>query len=348
MSPLGRLTGSVHTQHGHVVVAVNGEIDLATSDQFRALLDAALAFGAPQVRVDMTNVGFIDAQALGILAQAATRMNLAGGQLVVNSASPQSFRVFQISRLVGVLSVEQAGTAPELPAPGVEALAMSPQLRNLLDAALRLVVTTASKVVTGADGVSITLPRQGEFVTIAASDDVVLGMDHDQYDTDEGPCLDAARQGLRIMTTSLKEEARWPEFTPKAMARGIESIVSTPITSDERVLGALNVYSRQPGGLAEREVEWVEHLATGASTVLTRGQEAVGEKAFLDDLQSRLASRDIIAVAQGVLMQREGLSQVDAHSALIAQSRRSSQGLVDVCAEVLATVVAHEVRPGQS
>ena len=113
----------------------------------------------------------------------------------------------------------------------IAGVAAIPRSRDVLDAALKLVVTMAQAVVIGADGVSITLPRNGRFGTVAASNDVVLEMDHDQYDTGEGPCLDAAIQGERFHIDALGEESRWPAFVPRARARGIESILSTPLVA---------------------------------------------------------------------------------------------------------------------
>ena len=82
----------------------------------------------------------------------------------------------------------------------------------------------AQAVVVGADGVSITRPRNGCLGTVAASDDVVLEMDHDKYDTGEGLCLDAVTEGERFHILSLREEDRWPAFVrlrspPSALVR---------------------------------------------------------------------------------------------------------------------------------
>lgn len=148
------------------------------------------------------------------------------------------------------------------------AAARQPLTRAVLDAALKLVVVMAQSVMTGADGVSITLPRQGRLRTVAASNDVVLQMDHDQYDTGQGPCLDAATRGERFHSSSLEAERRWPQFLPRARARGIESIMSTALMAADRPLGALNVYSRAPETLASHEQQWAVQFAREASNVM--------------------------------------------------------------------------------
>ncbi|MCW2545163.1 MAG: hypothetical protein JWM40_2715 [Frankiales bacterium] len=336
MTTLGKLMGSVRAEQGRVVVAVQGEIDVATAPQFRALMDAAMAFGGPQVTVDMAGVEFMDAQALTILGRAARRMSVGGGRLVVQAPSAHAYRVFQLTRLVGLLGVEPP-TASGALGPGLEAVVMGPHARDLLDASLELVVSVAADVIRGADGVSITLPRSNGFATVAASNDVVLGMDHDQYSTGEGPCLDAAKGGERFVSTLLTEEVRWPAFVPKARARGIRSILSTPLLAPDRTLGALNVYSSHPEGMADVELDWADRFARTATTLLERAEATQGEQALLADLQGRLVTRDVIAVAQGILMERLGITKDEAQRTLIRASRGTDLPLAVVCGEVLAS-----------
>jgi anti-anti-sigma factor len=334
MTALGKLAGSVVAEHGRVVVAVHGEIDIATAPQFRALMDAALAFGGPQVTVDMAGVEFMDAQALTVLGRVAKRLSIGGGRLVVQAPSAHTYRVFQLTRLVGLLGVEPPMSTTAL-GPGLETLAIGPHARDLLDASLELVVSVAADVINGADGVSITLPSSSGFATVAASNDVVLGMDHDQYATGQGPCLDAARNGERYVTALLSDEPRWPDFVPKARVRGIQSILSTPLLAPDRTLGALNVYSSHPEGIADPELEWADRFAQAAATLLQRAESTQGEMALMADLQGRLVTRDVIAVARGILMQRLGVTQEEAQATLIRASRSTSLPLATVCAEVV-------------
>jgi hypothetical protein len=48
-----------------------------------------------------------------------------------------------------------------------------------------------------------------------------------QYQLHEGPCLDAVRWQETVISRNLSEEARWPEWTPRAVSvLGIEAIMS--------------------------------------------------------------------------------------------------------------------------
>jgi len=330
------LTGSVRAGDGRIVVTVEGEIDLSTAPRFRALVDEAIAVSAPHVVVDMARVEFCDGQGLAVLAAAAERLRATGGRLEVHRVSAKVYRLFEITGMTQTLHVERATDDAAL-ARGLAQAAGLALTRDVLDSALRLVVTMAQAVVAGADGVSITLPRDGRLGTVAASNDVVLEMDHDQYDTGEGPCLDAATLGERFHITSLGAEARWPQFVPRAKARGIESILSTPLVAGGQPMGALNVYSRKAGAFAEHENAWADQFAAEAARLVVRAGEGAAAQARDGELQDALLARNVIALAQGMIMQRDGIDPSEAYVALRDESRRTGQPVRDICEALVGT-----------
>ncbi len=342
-----QLSGAVRVDDGLVVLTVEGEIDIATVPQFGALMDEAVAVGAPHVTVDMAGVEFLGAQGLHVLAMAADRLRIAGTRLTVRAVSANVYRLFKATGLTEALDFEatRLTEALEVERPAVRAALIRaiaavtavPPTREVLDAALKLVVTMAQAVIVGADGASITLPRHGQLGTVAASNEVVLEMDHDQYDTGEGPCLDAATQGERFHIDSLRTEERWPAFVPRARARGIESILSTPLVTDDRPIGALNVYSRKVGAFAVHEKRWADQFAAEASVVVSSAQSGAAVEPLNGQIQQALLSREVIALAQGVVMHREGISPVAAHAALTDVSRRTGQPLRELCEELLSS-----------
>ena len=123
-----------------------------------------------------------------------------------------------------------------------------PVSRDLLDAALSLVLTLAQAIVAGADGVGITLARHGRPTTVAASAGEVLELDHEQNTSGAGPSLDATH-GRRVHVDSLAAETRWPAFVRTARARGVETVLSIPLVAANRPIGALTVYSHTVGSL---------------------------------------------------------------------------------------------------
>ena len=143
-----------------------------------------------------------------------------------------------------------------------------PANNEVIDAALTLVVKLAEETVGGAHGVSVSLDRHGKLRTVAASNDTVLEMDQHQYDSGEGPCVDAAAEGHEFHIDSLAGETRWPTFVPKATAQGIKSILSTPLIPHDRPLGALNIYSDAERAFGSTAKELAQLFATQAETFL--------------------------------------------------------------------------------
>ena len=150
----------------------------------------------------------------------------------------------------------------------LERLGSIPASNEVIDAALQLVVKLAEATVEGAHGASVSLDRHGKLRTVAASNDTVLEMDHHQYDSGEGPCVDAAAEGHEFHIDSLAGETRWPTFVPKATEQGIKSILSTPLIPHDRPLGALNIYSDDERAFGTSEKELAQLFATQAENFL--------------------------------------------------------------------------------
>ena len=220
---------------------------------------------------------------------------------------------------------------------GLLRVAAVPANQDVLDAALRLVVALARVTVNGADGVSVSLLRHGTLATVAASDETVSGMDRDQYATGEGPCVAAATEGHWFHVESLDDELRWPAFIPRAKERGINSILSTPLLTAARPVGALNIYSRHSAAFAAPELELSSLFAVQASDLLGQAAVDVSVEELSRQLQVALRGRDLISQARGVLMERHGVSASAAYTMLRRSSRQSSTPVRVRAEDVLAS-----------
>jgi GAF domain-containing protein len=194
---------------------------------------------------------------------------------------------------------------------------------------LQRVVYTAKDIVGGADLVSVTLRTpEGAFHTPVETDPLATKLDQMQYEFGEGACLEAARAAgpAAAFCDDLATERRWPRFGPAAAALGFRSLVSTALLPDAvnpRLSGALNVYSREPGGLLRADRDILLLLATHASLALARTHAVTRKQLDIDRLLRALDSRDAIGQAKGILMARRGITAKEAFDVL----RRTSQEL---------------------
>ena len=87
------------------VLAVNGEIDIATAPTLRQRIQDAVDDGVRLVAVDLTEVGFMDSTGLGVLIGGLKRLRQLEGNLVVVSPSDSVRKIFEVTGLVDVFGV---------------------------------------------------------------------------------------------------------------------------------------------------------------------------------------------------------------------------------------------------
>jgi hypothetical protein len=206
------------------------------------------------------------------------------------------------------------------PAADFRSVTAMPSDPRVIDGALGLIVELARALVEGADGVSVSLLRNGRLSTVAASDQTILDMDADQYKTGEGPCVDASVQGHWFHAAELSGEKRWPSFTPQALGLGINAIISSPLKARDIPVGALNIYSRTPLAFSVKDQAAAAVFAKKASAILSDAGAGVSDTQTALRYQEALRSRRLVTLATGVLMEREGVDEDDAFADLLRLS----------------------------
>ncbi len=204
------------------------------------------------------------------------------------------------------------------------------------DAILSMLVTLATSSLAAADGASVSLRREGQVLeTSHATSTVMRSLDDLQYDTGEGPCVAAMRDGQRhhIDITSMQEQ--WPTFTAAAASHGVNTILSTPLAVDGRVSGALNLYSNRPSAYGPDQVRGAQSLADHASVVVDNALAYSISESTNQHLHDALDSRTVIGQAQGVIMATLSCSADDAFARLRRASQNANQKLRDIAAQVV-------------
>ncbi len=188
-------------------------------------------------------------------------------------------------------------------------------------------IVQAARAVVGADVVSVTLRHDGGFTTPVETDPIASKADAFQYEYDEGPCVEATvEDGLGYTASSdLRRDTRWTRFGPAAADLGLHSVFATGMfPRDARPrMGALNYYSRTPGGLDRADKDAALVFATHAAVALRGAQAVEAAELRATQLAEAVRSRDVIGQAKGILMERRGLTADEAFDTL----RRTSQDL---------------------
>jgi anti-anti-sigma factor len=353
-------TISTHFAEYVAVLALSGTLDILAVPEFSATFDRAVAGGYPSIIVDLTDLDTMTSDGLALLAGAAEQLRALDRKISVRSPSVRVRRLLDAYGLKDLASVDEPGTTSSLRSHG-QRLSVVPPLQSVgpghlsnlqmgstvasdndvVDGALRMVVALTRVSMGAADGVSVSLRRRGRLATVAASDQIILDMDTHQYSTGEGPCIAASVEGRRFHARSLAEEVRWPHFTPKARALGINAILSAPLRTKDRPFGALNIYSRRPDVFAEQDEEMASALAAETSAILSGALFNVVGQQRDGRIQGALETRQAIALAQGVIMERRGISEDDAYTVLRIASQKSGRSLHIHASEVISASLRH-------
>lgn len=200
---------------------------------------------------------------------------------------------------------------------------------------LQSVVERAVEVVPACDWASVTLRRsRNRTETVAASSEVARDADQLQYDLEEGPCLEAAMTGQPQLSNRLATSVDWPRWGPKVSEMGVHALLGIQLSTDDEVLGALNLYSAEAGAFSRDDVDIADVYATHATNALTAARMSSG-------LRTALHSRHMIGVAQGILMQLYDLTMEQSFELL----RRYSSHTNTKLSRVAEHVVEHGALP---
>jgi anti-sigma B factor antagonist len=94
-------------EDGLVIVSLAGQFDLSTAEDLRESLVSPEVLGAPRVRVDLSEVTFLDSSGIGLLVSACKRVRSAGGTFSASSGGGPARRILEVAGLIEYLHVEE-------------------------------------------------------------------------------------------------------------------------------------------------------------------------------------------------------------------------------------------------
>jgi GAF domain-containing protein len=157
-----------------------------------------------------------------------------------------------------------------------------------------------------------------------------------QIQSDEGPCLDCFRSGAPVLADDLAADgARWPRFSPVACGAGFRAAHAVPLRLRSDVIGALNLFRVEPGGLARPDLTTAQALADAATIAVLQHRAARAARELTDQLRTALGSRIAIEQAKGVIAEREDVDMAEAFALLRGYARSNGRLLTEVAQEII-------------
>jgi anti-sigma B factor antagonist len=103
---------STASDQWRAALALSGEIDLAMAPDLRTELERHLDAGRRVIRVDMSEVSFIDSSAIGELIRATEWCRREHGSLILTGVPLRVRRLIALGGLDAVLLVDTVGDGP--------------------------------------------------------------------------------------------------------------------------------------------------------------------------------------------------------------------------------------------
>jgi hypothetical protein len=209
-----------------------------------------------------------------------------------------------------------------------------------LDVIAARVAETALAAIPYADAVSITVLSWPDARTAASTHEQALALDHQQYASGRGPCLEAAWQRMPVRAVIGQEYLRWPEFVEAAQRVGIRASLSVPlliagVDREQELVGSLNIYSHTAIAFDPFDAELMRVYTVAAGQAISNAGRWQNSRETVTQLEKALLSRSEIDMAKGALIALHGCDPRAAFTRLVDESQRRNIKLRDVAVELI-------------
>ncbi len=177
--------------------------------------------------------------------------------------------------------------------------------------------------------------QRGSLRVVASSSEQARMVELFQLQHEQGPCMECFQTGLPVSEADLSTaRPRWPAFAPAALGAGFAAVQALPMRLRDEVIGAMNLFTKTPGGLDERGLRVGQALADVATIGLLQERNFRHQEVLAEQLQGALNSRVTIEQAKGVLAERLHLDMGRAFELLRGQARAQNRLLAELAGAV--------------
>jgi signal transduction protein with GAF and PtsI domain len=138
------------------------------------------------------------------------------------------------------------------------------------------------------------------------------------------------REGRPIMIPNVLDEKqyRYPELARKT---GLASLLSVPLSSRDKVIGTINIYTREQRVFSDDEIGFVRVVA-GQAAIAIENARLMSETL---EMKRTLETRKLVERAKGILQYKHNLTEEEAYLRLRNESRRLRRPMRDLAEAVI-------------
>jgi GAF domain-containing protein len=125
-----------------------------------------------------------------------------------------------------------------------------------------------------------------------------------------------------------EKQYRYPELARKT---GLASLLSVPLLTREKVIGTINIYTREQRPFTDDEVGFVKVVA-GQAAIAIENARLMSETL---EMKRTLEARKLVERAKGILQHKYSLTEEEAYLRLRNESRRLRRPMRDLAEAVI-------------
>jgi GAF domain-containing protein len=138
------------------------------------------------------------------------------------------------------------------------------------------------------------------------------------------------REGQPVTIANIQEakQYRYPELARKS---GLTSALAAPLLSQGKVIGSINIYTRENRVFNDEEIGFLKVVA-GQAAVAIQNARLMSETL---DMKRTLEARKLVERAKGILQYKHNLTEEEAYLRLRNESRRLRRSMRDLAEAVI-------------
>jgi hypothetical protein len=192
----------------------------------------------------------------------------------------------------------------------------------------------AASQVTGCAAAAVTLWRDGELASEAASHPDAPWLTSVQLSCGRGPVIDALTAEAPISCPDTMTETRWPEFAAAALRIGVRNSVT--LSYHGPVVITLTLLGVRPGAVSPDQLQLAELLVAYGSALVGAVADFGDSQRTAVQLRDAATGRAVVDQAKGILMHALGCSADDALERMRDVSQRSNLRATEVARRIVA------------
>lgn len=194
-----------------------------------------------------------------------------------------------------------------------------------------LAVEAAVELIPGCLHAGITINRDGECHTLAATGEILSAVNALQNELGQGPCHSPDRDDEIVEISDLVGDERFSAWGGRVNGDfQLGSMISILVYTARGSYGTLSLYAATPHAFDADDLATAQALAGHLAVALAAGREIEG-------MGAALQSRTVIGQAEGILMERLGVDSDQALAYLKRISSHTNTKLVQVAGDIVRT-----------